>query len=66
MKTIEKLLTDVGHIVKVVPHRCRFGNTWQPTCIECGFVGPFVSKARAIAIAEEHRLKSVDLWGPAW
>lgn len=79
--TIHRLLTAAGHIVTVQRHHCRFGDTWQPVCIAdtwrpvciadedneygCNYVGPFVSHARAQAIAEEHRRKSAGVWRPA-
>ena len=65
--TIHRLLTAPGHLVGFQHHDCRFGRTWQPACMEdgCGFVGPFVSHARAQAIAEEHRRKSAGVWRPA-
>lgn len=56
---------NVVHIVAVDPHHCRFGDTHQPRCLNCSYVGPFVSEPRAKAIAAEHRRKSVDAWRPA-
>ena len=70
--TIHRLLTAPGHPVALEHHDCRFGNTWRPVCIAdedneygCNYVGPFVSHARALAIAEEHRRKSAGVWRPA-
>ena len=52
-----------SHIVTLQRHRCRFGDTWQAVCeLGCNYVGPFVSHARAQAIAEEHRRKSAGTW----
>jgi hypothetical protein len=62
---IRRLLDAGGHVVAYRPHPCRFGHTWQPTCIDCAYVGPYVSMPRAQAIAAEHRLKSVNAWEPA-
>ena len=72
--TIHRLLTAPGHLVAVERHQCRFGDTWRPVCIEddlrvgmgCNYVGPFVSRERAHAIAEEHRRKSAETWRAAW
>ena len=62
---LELLLTAPGHLCELVEHRCRFGDTWKPVCIEddCHYVGPFVNRARAQEIASEHRLKTVkETW----
>lgn len=61
----EKLLTDLGHIATIEVHLCRFGDTWQPICLEtdCGYRGPFVTEPRAREIAEEHRLKTAPVRG---
>lgn len=53
------------HIVAVDPHDCRFGTTWQPTCLDCNYVGPFVTRGRAQAIANEHTRKELGTWRPA-
>lgn len=66
--TIHRLLTAPGHLVALEHHDCRFGDTWRPVCIadeDCNYVGPFVSRARAHAIAEEHRRKSAGIWRAA-
>lgn len=55
-----------GHVVAYAPHYCRFGITWRLVCTDCTYRGPLVSFARSQAIAEEHRLKSLDAWEPAW
>lgn len=54
-----------AHIVAVDEHQCRFGDAWQPTCLDCGYVGPLVSKARARAIGAEHTAKELGVWRPA-
>lgn len=70
--TIHRLLTAQGHLVAVDRHDCRFGDTWRPVCIDsdgdqfgCNYVGPLVSRFRALAIAEEHRRKTAGTWRPA-
>ena len=63
-----KLVNQDGHAVAVDPHRCHYGDGWQPRCLEddrCDYVGPIVSRVRAYAIAEEHRRKSAGTWGRA-
>ena len=67
MTNIVKLLTNRGHLCAIDVHHCRFGNTYRPVCLEddCRYIGPFVNEARARDIAEEHRLKSIDIWEPA-
>lgn len=67
--TIHRLLTAPGHIVAVQRHRCRFGgDTWQAICHDlqgCTYRGPLVTRARAHAIAEEHRRKTAGTWRAA-
>jgi len=54
------------HLVAVDPHNCRFGETWQPVCLDCTYRGPFVaSRSRAREIADEHTAKEVGTWTPA-
>ena len=67
IRHLEALITKPGHIVSIEAHHCRFGDTWQPVCIEehCTYRGPFVPEAKAREIADEHRLKSADLWAAA-
>lgn len=58
-----------GHLVAVHRHTTElFGTTWQPECIEdgCNYLGPHLaSKARALAVAAEHRTKSTGKWKAA-
>ena len=65
IRHLEELLTIPGHVVTLDAHHCRFGDTWQPVCLEadCGYRGPFVNEARAREIAEEHRLKTAPVRG---
>ena len=64
---IVKLLTDCGHLCAIDVHRCQFGDSHRPVCLEddCRYVGPFVNEARARDIAEEHRQKTAGTWRPA-
>lgn len=68
IRHLENILTKPGHIVTVEPHFCRFGNTWQPVCIEddCTYRGPFVTEPRAREIAEEHRRKTAPAVRRIW
>lgn len=61
-----RMLTDPGHLCAIDTHQCRFGDTYRPVCLEdgCTYRGPYVSEVRAWAIADEHRLKSLDKWRP--
>lgn len=54
-----------AHIVSITEHNCRFGWTVQPTCLDCHYVGPFVTPARAQAIAAEHTAKMLGTWQAA-
>ena len=54
-----------AHIVGISEHHCRFGWSHQPTCLDCDYVGPFVSPTRAEAIAREHTAKELGTWEPA-
>jgi hypothetical protein len=55
-----------AHIVSITEHNCRFGFTHhQPACLDCHYVGPFVSPTRAKAIAAEHTAKMLGTWTAA-
>jgi hypothetical protein len=56
---------NLGHLVAVDEHDCRYGKTWQPVCLDCDYRGPFVAKGRALDIADEHTAKSADTWTAA-
>lgn len=59
------LLATKGHIVAVSINWTElFGYTWQPVCLDCDYVGPFVPEQRAHAIAAEHRAKMAGTWEP--
>lgn len=58
-------LTANAHIVAVEEHDCRFGWSHRPQCLDCDYVGPFVTPARAQAIAREHTAKQLGTWRPA-
>jgi len=62
---LASVMSGVGHIVKVDPHHCQFGDSFRPVCTECDFVGPFVSEPRAYDITEEHQRKSYGAWSAA-
>ena len=64
-RDIERLLNGTAHLVTADQHHCRFGDSYQPNCLDCEYVGPFVTAARAHAIAMEHSAKSAGEWEPA-
>lgn len=53
-------LVAINHVQTVI-----FGETFQPVCMDCDYVGPHTPEARAHAIAYEHRQKSLGTWEPA-
>ena len=62
---LASVMSGIGHIVKVDPHHCQFGDSFRRCAPNATSVGPFVSEPRAYDIAEEHRRKSYGTWSLA-
>lgn len=61
-----KMMDSKAHIVAIsIDQSDIFGTTYQPVCLDCDYVGGYVTDARAHAIATEHRRKSLGTWEPA-